>query len=285
MNKSLLTMILAAAIALPAMAQDPEVKSFTVGNFDEPTTEDAHEGDGSWWERAPFQWYSVFSGNQIFYTADQLAPLAEQPSKITEVAFKYGDEGAFCVLEADLNLLIENTSADQFYKNPDTQQYEWYTYDPTAPSSSLKYEVELYYMEDQEIHFVLDRPLEYAGENLVITMWSQRTSEEEVNSSVTLTYAVKTNAYTNMSYGDDYDSFQVCYDSGVQADAQAPRKLVPVAKFYYTQGTDGITSVAADTAAPVRLYNLQGVEINPDTAPAGIYIRRQGATATKISIR
>ena len=285
MKTSLLSILLAAAIALPAMAQDPEVKSFTVGNFDEPTEADAHEGDGSWWERAPFQWYSVYSGNQIFYTADQLAPLAEQPSKITEVAFKYGDEGAFCVLEADLHLLIENTSADQFYKNPDTQQYEWYTYDPTAPSSALKYEVELYYMEDQEIHFVLDRPLEYTGENLIITLWSQRTSEEEVNSSVTLTYAEKTSTYTNMSYGDDLDSFQDCYDSGVQADAQAPRKLVPVAKFYYTQGTDGITSVAADTDTPVRLYNLQGVEINPDTAPAGIYIRRQGATVTKISIR
>ena len=71
MNKSLLTIILAAAIALPAMAPDPEVKSFTVGNFDEPTEADAHEGDGSWWERAPFQWYSVYSGNQGTYQCGQ----------------------------------------------------------------------------------------------------------------------------------------------------------------------------------------------------------------------
>lgn len=47
----------------------------------------------------------------------------------------------------------------------------------------------------------------------------------------------------------------------------------------------GIDNVGADGAAgPVTYYNLQGVEVNGDLAP-GIYIRRQGNTATKIMVR
>lgn len=64
-------------------------------------------------------------------------------------------------------------------------------------------------------------------------------------------------------------------------------------KFYYGgqaesvliyKGQAGVKSVAADNAdAPVVYYNLQGVEVaNPE---AGLYIRRQGTTATKVMIK
>lgn len=64
-------------------------------------------------------------------------------------------------------------------------------------------------------------------------------------------------------------------------------------KYYYggqaasilvIHGAAGVKSVAADNAdAPVVYYNLQGVEVaNPE---AGLYIRRQGTTATKVMIK
>ena len=41
---------------------------------------------------------------------------------------------------------------------------------------------------------------------------------------------------------------------------------------------------AADSAT-ARYYNLQGIEVSPDALTPGIYIRRQGTTATKIHFR
>ncbi len=59
----------------------------------------------------------------------------------------------------------------------------------------------------------------------------------------------------------------------------------PVAKFFVTgyakSETDGVLSVeAADNAAPVEYYNLQGLRV--DNPANGIFIRRQGSKAQKI---
>ena len=59
----------------------------------------------------------------------------------------------------------------------------------------------------------------------------------------------------------------------------------PVAKFFVTgyakSETDGVLSVeAADNAAPVEYYNLQGLRV--DNPASGIFIRRQGSKAQKI---
>lgn len=57
-------------------------------------------------------------------------------------------------------------------------------------------------------------------------------------------------------------------------------------RMYDTRFTGGIDDITADTAAPVRLYNLNGIEIPRGTIPApGLYIRRTGTTATKVIIR
>lgn len=43
-----------------------------------------------------------------------------------------------------------------------------------------------------------------------------------------------------------------------------------------------IVPVAADPDTPAHYFNLQGQEVDPTTAPPGIYIRRQGPSATKL---
>jgi hypothetical protein len=46
-----------------------------------------------------------------------------------------------------------------------------------------------------------------------------------------------------------------------------------------------LDAVVADTTEAVSYYNLQGMRINPSNLTPGIYIRRQGATSTKVRIK
>lgn len=47
----------------------------------------------------------------------------------------------------------------------------------------------------------------------------------------------------------------------------------------------GISAVAADASAPVEYYNIQGVRMDSDKLPAGLYIIRQGDKVQKTIIR
>lgn len=64
-----------------------------------------------------------------------------------------------------------------------------------------------------------------------------------------------------------------------------PKKSNPMRFSYmtieYTSQSSAIDSIAADENAPVKYFNLNGVEI-PEPVNAGVYIRQQGATTTKI---
>lgn len=46
-----------------------------------------------------------------------------------------------------------------------------------------------------------------------------------------------------------------------------------------------LTTVSDNQTQPARWFNLQGREINPDTATPGIYIKRQGNTSTKTILK
>lgn len=281
MKKTLLSIALTVLAAAPTFAQDAEPFTLTVGNFDNPGQAEISEGAGSWWEKAPFQWYTKYSGSQMIYDAEYLTQLADDNGSITEVVFKYGDEGAFLPVEADLTIYVENTDAAEFEKKPETEQYMWVNFDPSSSTSAQSYSVDLYYMEDEEIHFVLDKPLKYTGGNLLITAWSEVTNDSEIMTLVY--YAMRTGKYTTMCMGSDRESFEQIYDTGLQYPYQSPLKNVPVLKLLYTKGA-GIADVEADTNAPVQYFNLQGVAVQGDTLAPGIYIRRQGTTATKVTV-
>lgn len=283
MKKTLLIMALAAVCMPSAFAQDsaPETRTLCVGNFDQPGDAERREGAGSWWEKAPFQFYTKYSGLQIIYTAQYLKEIADNDGAITEIVFKYGDEGSTTDINANLGLLIENTEATEFQKKPESEQYMWVNYDPSTSASEQSYQVDLYYYEDEEIHFVLDKPLTYTGKSLLITAWSEVTNGSEAQSMVC--YAMRTGKYTTMCYGSDRYGFDRVYDTGVQEPYMGPQKYVPVTKFVYTKSAS-IASVAADSDAPATFFNLQGQQIDGELTP-GLYIRRQGDSAKKVIIR
>ena len=52
-----------------------------------------------------------------------------------------------------------------------------------------------------------------------------------------------------------------------------------------TTGVVGVDNVNAVENAPVEFFNLQGIRVNADTLTPGIYIRRQGASASKVLVK
>ena len=216
----------------------------------------------------------------MIYNAEYLSGL-KKDDQITEIVFKYGDEGSFVELEADLPIFIENTDVTTFPKKTGTDTYLWIDMDASSSKSELKYELELYYMEDEEIHFVLDKPLTYEGGNLLVTCWSNRVSDGEAQAVIT--YAMRTRDYSTMSTGDDFVNFPTVYDTGEQWPYHSPNKYLPVTKINAQRTKGAAASVAADSAAPVEFFNLQGVRV--DNPAGGIFIRRQGDKVQKVVIR
>lgn len=284
MKKLILILAAAAALTLTAQEAEPE-KTFCVGEFENPGATERKWGGGSWWERAPFQWYTVYSGSQIIYNAELLQGLPED-ALIKEVVFKYGDDGSTAYFTAKLDMFIENTEADRFELKEGTEQYLWVMMDPSTSRSTIDaYEVELYYLEDEEIHFVLDKPLAYTGGNLLVTAYSERTECGEQEPQAMFDYGVRTDRPTVMSMGSDRpgESFPDCYDTGVQYPYHGPSKYVPIMKLVYTEA-QGVADV--ETAdAPAAYFNLQGIPVDASSLAPGIYIRRAAGKTSKVFVK
>ncbi len=61
---------------------------------------------------------------------------------------------------------------------------------------------------------------------------------------------------------------------------------IPITCTFTGDKIAGIGSIVGnDDNAPVEIYDLRGVRMNGDNLPAGVYIRRQGKTTTKIVVR
>lgn len=289
MRKFVLFAALVASVMPSVKAQDTtdegEVKSFYVGEFENPGDKEVMWGSGSFYERAPFQFYNIFSGLQVIYPAEYLTPLLDDNGAITEIVFKMGDEGTLDYIESDLTVYIQNIEESEFTLRDHEIDYRWFTISPDASCSKVRAELELYYMEDIEFHFVFDKPLKYEGKNLLVTAWSNRITEDDPMPYL-ITYAMPTYTRNIMFMGDDHTSFEDSYATGYQFPNQSPAKngYVPVTKFMYTVDS-GVQSVVADAndVAP-RYYNLQGQPVSGKLAP-GIYICRQGSEAKKVIIR
>lgn len=288
MKKLVLLAALFAAVAPAVNAQEAadqsEVKTFCVGDYENPEN-NKYVGDGSFWEKAPFQFYNTYTGIQIIYDAQYLEALAEDNGAITEIEFKMGDNGSYVEAEADLTLYIQNTDVTEFEQLPYSDYYAWFTFDPSSSYSKVHFQQDLYGWEDLIFHFTLDKPLQYEGKNLLITAWSEVLDDKNTTSAFDMiNYAMETGKKTTMQMGDDKTTFMETYDTGVQYPYQGPNKYVPITKFTYTTNS-GVSSVAGDASnGDAQYFNLQGQPVSGELVP-GIYISRQGGEAKKIVIR
>ncbi|MDE7467889.1 MAG: hypothetical protein K2M61_05995, partial [Muribaculaceae bacterium] len=220
-----------------------------------------------------------YSGTQMIYNAEYLEGL-QVGDQIKEIVYKYGDEGSFVEVEADLTLYVENTSVSTFPKKVGTDTYLWVDMDASSSKSEQAYSIELYYMEDEELHFVLDKPLTYEGGNLLVTCWSDCTNEAEA--MAVITYAMRTRDYSTMSCGDDFISFPTVYDTGEQFPYMGPNKYLPVTKIVADRNNS--VSTIATPEVQAEYYNLQGIRV-AQPAAGGVYIMRRGTETQKVYIR
>ncbi len=292
MNLRLLLLPLAAVSTMALMAQDatdePSTdgqKSFTIGNYDDPGDTEILWGNGSFWERYPFQWYNTHCGGQFIYRSEYLTQLADDNGAIDEIVFKYGDDGSFVPIEAQATIFAEYVDQREFEKKGDSDDYQWIVFDPTAPACTMEYSVELYYGEDEEMHFVLSRPLEFeADKSLLITAWSTCTNGYEAQAMVG--YATRTEGMTSMVFGDDNKDFLEVYDTGIEYPYMDPNPVMPILKVFYTPQPTSVKSVSVDDSdAQPEFFTLSGARVNRDNMAPGIYIRRAGNSAEKVVVK
>ncbi len=116
----------------------------------------------------------------------------------------------------------------------------------------------------------------YKLTSIVFTQESGETDWHMTADKGTLTGKEWTSASAARATGDEITSVVFTADGG-----QARFKTVTV---NYEQTSTGVGSIAVDDEnAPVEYYNMQGIRV--ENPAAGLYIRRQGNTASKVFIR
>lgn len=255
---------------------DPDLQGNTlfVGNYENPQPSDIE--DGTWWDRAPYQWYTHYSGSQIIYTPDMLKGL-KAGDKITEIAFKYQDQGSFVYLDTELRLVAQNSEKTEYIPKEDTDKYEWIPVDFNE-SVLLDYSAELYYMTEEEIVIPLgEKELVYDGKSIVLTCWSENIGDEAQAVASIVKYIDTRNT---MVFGSDSKTFKTVYETGYNEPYMTPAKFVPVAKFTVVKNSGIETTVTVGEEAPAQYFNLQGQPVsNPSN---GVFIRRTDKGAEKV---
>lgn len=281
MNLRVLLCAIGAAACLNAAAQDDASRSIEIGPYTHPAGDDGE--DGSVWEKAPVNLTYVYSGSQFIYDAEMLRAVADDKGEITDLSFIFADRSAVYLSDIKITLFAENYDETLFQETfPGSGIYTWYTYDPSGSKCELETEAELYYYEDLVLDFKLDKPLKYEGKSLLVTVRCSRSAES--GDPYMFPFVERTYAPTTMVYGSDKVPFDIVYDRGEQEPYQGPMQWVPAVKVTYTPGTDSLTGIMTDSDEAAEYFNLQGIRVTGTPAP-GVYIRRSGDKAVKVSIR
>jgi hypothetical protein len=87
---------------------------------------------------------------------------------------------------------------------------------------------------------------------------------------------------------DDIAALQASNDSSFRiagSGANVNKVTIASAVEDNNDETTAVRSLSVDENAPVEVYNLNGVRVNGDNLPAGLYIRRQGQSVSKILVK
>jgi M6 family metalloprotease-like protein len=117
------------------------------------------------------------------------------------------------------------------------------------------------------------------------SLQTARRANETVNNNVRTITGIEGTSYTveGLEEGAEYDVRikAVPVDaSNYNSSAWSDYTTVTI-----SNDSSNLDAVVADTTEAVSYYNLQGMRINPSNLTPGIYIRRQGATSTKVRIK
>lgn len=172
--------------------------------------------------------------------------------------------------------LQDGPIAISFEKNDASTDIRWWK--TTTPSLELRFykasngtgtNVNVYVAEDG-----------YKIKSIVVTKgsaWGVNVSDNEGSTSAwnntTLTYTAPADKLINFV---TFNATANSYLSNIKVEYVEDENSIA-----------GIEEIGVDSNndAPVEYYNLQGVKVNADNLTGGIYVRRQGTTATKVLVK
>ena len=286
-----------AAVAMTANAQTEVSATLDLGDFENST----EQLEGSVSEQAPFNLAYVYSGAQVIYQPEEIAPLFEHPSKIKSITFRFADNNFMCYNEftASVGCYLQFIDDDYLFENaPASEPDRWYA--PVGKSAdaigSLSYSYDLQMGFDVTLTF--STPFEVTSENqgksLLLTSWCSSPDMQDEDSNVkAMVYGNSSRQKRFASYASDtVNNFLTQVENGGEITTADHGWVwtseIPVARIAYTYAEGGQVGVDEITAgeASREVYDLQGRRVSTlDGAAAGIYVVRQGDKTSKVVVR
>jgi hypothetical protein len=321
MIKKLLSLAAVAAMSLTASANVNLLSSFGTngwgGSYDAETQTVTYEaGKGAW--QGIGQWlggadYSAYSSLVIEFAE----PLEESAQLIIEYADKTNSSGWANAGASSVEAAINAESAvsvNQYYlqNSVDGQVIkikDVYLVDPTPAGE----EVVLFEGEQATDWYpgltISKDKIIAAGANATLTIdvtvnagkdgWSYKLSTGwtgvvlpsfELVEGYSSEYNTVWTTATEVKYvvtADDIAALQANGDSDfhITGGDAVINKVTIASAVEDNNETTSVRSLSVDDNAPVEVYNLNGVRVNGDNLPAGLYIRRQGQSVSKILVK
>ncbi len=144
---------------------------------------------------------------------------------------------------------------------------------------TLVYDGLIHLPTGQNVVFIpFKTPFDYTGENICLF-----TVQESAGGNLIVRWHSKYDV-------EDEDYHMLLYRGSTPftfAQTMTAYQDVANISFYQPADGSGVENVVVDSSndEPVRWYNLQGVSVNGDKLAPGVYLRRQGSSATKVLVK
>lgn len=253
------------AITLGMNAQN----TLSIGNYDE-IGEDAEDGFdiygqhwGSFFDEAPINYYLAYSGCQLFFTPEELAPM--QGKDITAVRFKYYNEMGYDDYERQVKVVLTETDKDAY--EYDDSHDEWKLFNISLGEPSVDEPVVLEGLASLYMNGILEitftTPYHYSGENnLVLTLMAEGDLENVTDGGhyIAFYYAKEYN-HRMMGYCSDFVTMEemITSDRLMNSGLNSINNESPVLQFEYTDGESTTHWDTFVTDCTVDFNAIQGV--------------------------
>ena len=265
-----------------------DLRADNVGNyFSQDTGADTFEGAN--WYNAPLVPTYCNSAAQMLYLPDELLPLAGR--KIETVKFRYNNDMCFSSYAAQVRLYLTAVDATAFDYNADNGKYKWFAVDLASPAVTADLEIDFLdnYGFTAELEFDLPEGgfVLPADKSLVVTVVTDADSYLDEYPQF---FKYNTDDRRTAVFCSDHIGYDEALQAGLYVKdgdnfhADMSDHNQPVMRLFSSEAPSAVSAVGVEAAdAPAEFYNLQGVRIAQPAA--GLYIRRQGNTATKVLVK
>ena len=248
-----------------------------LGQFD-AQDDDKAAYDGFNMQNSPIIFGYNHSGSQTIYLPSQLANI--KGKQITAMTFKCYAQAYYTYdYTSDMKIFLKEVDDEQFYYNPESEYYEWFDFDKTAPQAEKTFEIDFLEAtvngEDIDITFDLsENPFTYNGKTLLVTITNDSETCIDMGDLVRfyLVKGQKGDAYRTAVFASDhYDFFwDVDQNHRITATENEDRWMEAPAVEFAVKDTEytAISSVTANRNSKAW-YNLNGQKI--DKPVKGIY--------------